>query len=911
MIDHWLPEKSIEVFLVCVVARVVFGASCDEALLGNSGLLPDSAFTATSNSETVEQSIAGVSANLDHSAKTARDMLTGGWCPARKISTNLSEFIQVDMGSVNVITQIAFGPRSGVAYTPFFVIRYKRESGGAWRDHKSCSENSTLFITGSEGSLDLKLIALNPPIVARWVRVYPYSRRPMFVCAKFEFYGCKFSDELVEYKIPDGSQFQPSPFSRQLNLRDRCYDGKHDQRSSVLHDGLGCLSDSRVAMPTEAFEVLPWQQPKAPMECLVGWNRSRWEDGRQLAADNKGVVDMVFRFSGLRNFTSLHLYAMDLPLSKIRIPRRIEASFSVDGKSFPSSPDVQVDIQGNSADPLNVALKQKSGRSVQLKLFFADEWIVLSEVRFISVAGNEKVFYKEAVNQKGNDDASIHLVDVESQQVEQLYKNEVPDEQHGVGNDVDYSPLLADVNVGASRPIEAPYQGPTVLVLILVFLCCFMLLLVGIACFSIAWMQKRRKKLQDSVRGLQSNQKLLKAAASSVGNVGLFRWPGLSIGVGGGAGTGCNPITHHSFGNTMNYVTVPNADHGFADSWLLGHRSCSHHPSTLLWYQGLQDGAYFASPGYTSGTRSNDGVPTFAASRPVAKRFLTSFASRLFGSRCGGKPRLMRVFTSSCSSSSAHQYEQVVPQSAHSSPGVTAAVQTQLPARSEALPPFPVVISTEQQQQLPTSFPVHIANGLHFPKTGQPPACFSTLNSRQQNSVQHDSSVVYQSVQGESDADSLAASTMSPEYASASLLGSQSGGGIPFISSGVGDYSAYGATGHHQMVDLVTSAPAVTSSGGQAFFQQLQTGLFYPATAAATFGGGWNPQAPPYINRSMSQQQFHQPFWPPQPGSKVAAGTGGHDVASSANSVESSDRVGGDPASAIYGFAPSGFSGLQ
>lgn len=58
-------------FLTSFIIEYVLSASCDEALLGVKEL-PDSAFTATSNSETVEQSIAGVGPGVDHSAKTAR-----------------------------------------------------------------------------------------------------------------------------------------------------------------------------------------------------------------------------------------------------------------------------------------------------------------------------------------------------------------------------------------------------------------------------------------------------------------------------------------------------------------------------------------------------------------------------------------------------------------------------------------------------------------------------------------------------------------------------------------------------------------------------------------------------------------------------------------------------------------------
>lgn len=58
-------------FLMSFIFEVALSANCDEAILGIDDL-PDSAFTATSNSETVEQSIAGLSPGVDHSAKTAR-----------------------------------------------------------------------------------------------------------------------------------------------------------------------------------------------------------------------------------------------------------------------------------------------------------------------------------------------------------------------------------------------------------------------------------------------------------------------------------------------------------------------------------------------------------------------------------------------------------------------------------------------------------------------------------------------------------------------------------------------------------------------------------------------------------------------------------------------------------------------
>lgn len=65
MIDHFV----ILVTIVLAGAPCLLATSCDGALLDDEHL-PDSAFTATSNSNMMEHPISGV--NADHSAKTAR-----------------------------------------------------------------------------------------------------------------------------------------------------------------------------------------------------------------------------------------------------------------------------------------------------------------------------------------------------------------------------------------------------------------------------------------------------------------------------------------------------------------------------------------------------------------------------------------------------------------------------------------------------------------------------------------------------------------------------------------------------------------------------------------------------------------------------------------------------------------------
>ena len=108
-------------------------------------------------------------------------------------------------------------------------------------------------------------------------------------------------------------------FLSPINLRDKCYDGQRDPRSSVLHNGVGCLTDSRVSTSVKASQLLLWQHDSEntgstaggpPVDCLVGWNRSQWDETRQSPSP---AVNLVFRFSGLRTFEALHLYALDVP----------------------------------------------------------------------------------------------------------------------------------------------------------------------------------------------------------------------------------------------------------------------------------------------------------------------------------------------------------------------------------------------------------------------------------------------------------------------------------------------------------------------------------------------------------------------------------------------------------------------
>ncbi|VDN11723.1 unnamed protein product [Dibothriocephalus latus] len=207
------------------------------------------------------------------------------------------------------------------------------------------------------------------------------------------------SSHLDDPQILDG---QPAGLSRSVNeasfrplafpgfrkgvLRDRCYDGQRDPRGEVLYGGLGCLSDTRVASQSKVLSLFdPYRRDASELaDCLVGWNRGRWDDR---SAGSLETLEFIFRFSGLRKFSALYLHVVNLPSQQITFPHRIEATFSVTGLTFSGDPDLVLELDLNATSVLptvKIDLRQRVGQYIQLRFFFAAQWIVLSELRFVS-----------------------------------------------------------------------------------------------------------------------------------------------------------------------------------------------------------------------------------------------------------------------------------------------------------------------------------------------------------------------------------------------------------------------------------------------------------------------------------------------------------------------------------------------
>ncbi|CAH8444111.1 unnamed protein product [Heterobilharzia americana] len=518
---------------------------CIQSLLVNRHRISDSAFNATSE-------VLDPSGAQRYNAHSIRNENTDfAWCPGKRIGTECDEYIEVDMGELNIITKVVISgllaEDGGSRYTPYFFIRYKREqSEDNWRTYRQLRPTITSRLLGGLDALVPKFVVLDPPLIARWIRIYPYRDPPGFVCIRLEAYGCRFSDDLVEYRIPEGSLAQP-PYQAETHLykaqglelfahgkqnfsqaggglpfSDTCYDGHRIEPGSLLDGGLGCLIDLNIASrDTTPLIHRGSKTEKSVNHQFVGWHRDRWRSSQE---KNNDVLDMLFRFASVRNFTRLRFYVSNNHLEKIRIPRRIEVKFSVGGVHFSGQSSISRDfkLENRSLGVFNIImdLSYRIGQVVQLKAFFSDDWLLFSEIRFESekVTASIKLDESSSIAEKSFSDRMNHKEDPVNAELESDTNKASP------VNDA----VLDDSSTRLS----------TVVILVLVLLCCFLGLLAGIACFSVTWMHRKRHDLEREKHQVHKTLLIRGEDGLNAYSTGLHGNGDFVIGSSGGTGGG-------------------------------------------------------------------------------------------------------------------------------------------------------------------------------------------------------------------------------------------------------------------------------------------------------------------------------------------------------------------------------------
>lgn len=346
------------------------------------GSIPDSSIRASSSfDETLGPSNARV--------RTERN--SGAWCPQHAINKNSYEWIEVQFEELKVITQVEtqgrFGNGQGQEFTEKYMIEYKRVEG-PWIKYKDKKGNEIL--TGNANANAAVGRNITPAIIAKEIRVIPYSEHQRTVCLRLEFYGCTWKDGVLSYSMPQGDRR-----SSEVELADWTYDGQQSPETNVLSGGLGQLLDGSEGQSN--FRLDPDLTGRKGFE-WIGWKNE---------SNDRGPIQIVFEFEKVRNFTSVRFHANNMFNKDVRIFRRAVLHFGVTSAGYQRVPvvfDFMRDTLIEYARNVIIHIPHRFGRFLKMELYFDARWMMISEVYFESelATGNitEDIFIPStAVNQ--------------------------------------------------------------------------------------------------------------------------------------------------------------------------------------------------------------------------------------------------------------------------------------------------------------------------------------------------------------------------------------------------------------------------------------------------------------------------------------------------------------------------------
>nr|XP_022905693.1 discoidin domain-containing receptor 2-like [Onthophagus taurus] len=342
-------------------------SQCIAPLGMESGAIKDEDITASSSFD---------SGNVGPQHGRVRCEINGGaWCPQTPATSEVKEWIQIDLHTVHVITgsgtQGRFGNSQGVEYAEDYLLEYWRPRLSKWiryRNHKGIEVMKGNINTYLEYKSELE-----PPIMASKVRFLPFSYHKRTVCMRVELYGCKWTDGIVSYSMPQGDKRGTS-----WEFYDTAYDGHWDGEKLLY--GLGQLTNGRFAQ--DDFKTAFYEQNN--VEGWVGWKNDTRENR---------PIEIVFEFDKVREFSSLNIYCNNQFTKDVQVFSEAKVLFSVGGKKYKGEPitfDYIEDRIFETGRNVSIKLHHRVGRFVKLQLYFAARWILISEITFDSavVYGN-------------------------------------------------------------------------------------------------------------------------------------------------------------------------------------------------------------------------------------------------------------------------------------------------------------------------------------------------------------------------------------------------------------------------------------------------------------------------------------------------------------------------------------------
>nr|XP_023020139.1 discoidin domain-containing receptor 2-like [Leptinotarsa decemlineata] len=379
----------VYIFLLFVEFDEAFDPSQCIAPLGmENGAIRDSDITASSS---FDKDNVG-----PQHGRVRTDKNGGAWCPQKQATTEPEEWIQLDLGSVHMITatetQGRFGNGQGIEYAEAYIIEYWRPRLRKWvRYHNSKGEE---VIPGNVNPYLEAKRELIPPIWASKLRFYPYSYHKRTVCMRVELYGCEWTNGVISYSMPQGDKR-----GNNWEFYDFGYDGQWIDNE--LKDGLGQLVDGKIG-PDD------YKADYSDDHSWVGWKND--------TRDNK-PIEVTFEFDKVREFFSLQIYCSNQFTKEIQVFSSVKVLFSISGKQFnefePITYEYVEERIFETARNITVKLHHNVGQYLKLYLYFASKWILISEVSFDSIIshGNFSIGHEPTIDPKAKpeDDRKIEI----------------------------------------------------------------------------------------------------------------------------------------------------------------------------------------------------------------------------------------------------------------------------------------------------------------------------------------------------------------------------------------------------------------------------------------------------------------------------------------------------------------------
>ncbi|XP_030377793.1 discoidin domain-containing receptor 2 [Scaptodrosophila lebanonensis] len=338
--------------------------TCKQALGMESGAIADSQITASSAHDMGNVGPQHARLKVDNNG--------GAWCPKHMVSRGLKEYLQIDLMQVHKVsairTQGRFGKGQGQEYTESYVMEYWRPGFEKWLRWKSIQGKEIL--PGNINTYSEVENTLQPSIFASKVRIYPYSQYDRTVCLRAEIVGCAWEEGIIAYSIPKGVQR-----GMEIDLSDKTYDG-HEEADRFVN-GLGQLVDGQRGKDNFRTDINGFGKGYE----WIGWrNDTPSLMGRP--------VEITFEFDSVRNFSAVIIHTNNMFLKDVQVFVHAKVFFSIGGRQFAGEPvqfSYMPDTVLDHARDVTIKLHHRLGRYLQLHLYFAARWMMLSEITFISV----------------------------------------------------------------------------------------------------------------------------------------------------------------------------------------------------------------------------------------------------------------------------------------------------------------------------------------------------------------------------------------------------------------------------------------------------------------------------------------------------------------------------------------------